>query len=278
LAEHSADAVNARAYTIGSDIVFARNEYRPAHESGKKLLAHEIAHVVQQKSGWVDKLHRTSAKQVSCAGHTPLVIPKTGVSVADPVGVITAAENRANQMIDDVITELEYNRQQILKGAPAAFPTISDPLAQGLRLMGLDPDKRTIWTAPDGTGLASVPLLLRRLKGIRSTIGAGSFFFFCLGTGKKTLGTCAAKTGEDICTGAVAATCQGQFFTSFCPPFWSTSAESKAGTIVHESAHNFAVFIKHSGRFSNAPCFARVVQVYAGVPLAHQRLDLCPDP
>jgi hypothetical protein len=277
-AENSAEAVNARAYTIGSDIVFARNEYQPANEGGKRLLAHEIAHVVQQRSGRVDKLHRTPAKQVSCASHTPLVIPGTGVSIADPVGVITAAEDRANQMFDDVIAELEYNRRQILGGAPAAFPTISDAIAQGLRIMGLNPENKAIWTAPKGTGLASVPLLLRRLKGIRSTIGAGSFFFFCLGTGKKTLGGCAAKEGEDICTGAVASTCAGQFFTTFCPPFWSNSAERQAGTIVHESAHNFATFIEHSGRFSNAPCFARLVQVYAGVSRADQRPDQCPDP
>jgi thiol-disulfide isomerase/thioredoxin len=47
-AERSADAVNAEAYTVGRDIVFAGGRYSPGSESGKQLLAHELAHVVQQ--------------------------------------------------------------------------------------------------------------------------------------------------------------------------------------------------------------------------------------
>jgi hypothetical protein len=47
-AAHGARAVCARAYTIGRDIVFASGEYAPAKMEGKRLLAHELAHVVQQ--------------------------------------------------------------------------------------------------------------------------------------------------------------------------------------------------------------------------------------
>lgn len=45
----SADAVNALAYTVGNDIVFAARQYAPATASGRELLAHELAHVVQQE-------------------------------------------------------------------------------------------------------------------------------------------------------------------------------------------------------------------------------------
>lgn len=44
----SAGAVNARAYTVGRDVVFGAGEYSPTEESGKRLLAHELAHAVQQ--------------------------------------------------------------------------------------------------------------------------------------------------------------------------------------------------------------------------------------
>ena len=47
-ASRSADAVDARAYTVGSDIVFARGILSPASREGLALLAHELAHVVQQ--------------------------------------------------------------------------------------------------------------------------------------------------------------------------------------------------------------------------------------
>jgi hypothetical protein len=50
-AARSAAGVSARAYTVGHDIVFGPGEYAPASSSGKRLLAHELAHVVQQSRG-----------------------------------------------------------------------------------------------------------------------------------------------------------------------------------------------------------------------------------
>jgi hypothetical protein len=40
--------VQARAYTVGRDIVFGSGQYAPSTAEGKKLLAHELTHVVQQ--------------------------------------------------------------------------------------------------------------------------------------------------------------------------------------------------------------------------------------
>ncbi|MFN0140303.1 MAG: DUF4157 domain-containing protein [Pyrinomonadaceae bacterium] len=47
-AGESARAIDARAYTLGNNIVLGNGEYKPESESGKRLLAHELAHVVQQ--------------------------------------------------------------------------------------------------------------------------------------------------------------------------------------------------------------------------------------
>jgi hypothetical protein len=46
----SAD-LNARAFTIGSDVAFAAGEYQPGTLIGDALIAHELAHVVQQGGG-----------------------------------------------------------------------------------------------------------------------------------------------------------------------------------------------------------------------------------
>ena len=43
--------LGARAYTLGNDIAFDRGQYRPDSDSGRHLLAHELAHVVQQRRG-----------------------------------------------------------------------------------------------------------------------------------------------------------------------------------------------------------------------------------
>jgi Domain of unknown function (DUF4157) len=47
-AAESARAVNARAYTVGQDIAFASGQYQPSTAEGAGLLAHELAHTVQQ--------------------------------------------------------------------------------------------------------------------------------------------------------------------------------------------------------------------------------------
>jgi hypothetical protein len=44
-----AGAVSARAFTVGSDIFFGAGEYRPGTTDGDRLIAHEAAHVVQQR-------------------------------------------------------------------------------------------------------------------------------------------------------------------------------------------------------------------------------------
>jgi outer membrane protein OmpA-like peptidoglycan-associated protein len=48
LAAESAQAVNATAYTVGQNIVFNHGQYAPHSDAGKRLLAHELTHVVQQ--------------------------------------------------------------------------------------------------------------------------------------------------------------------------------------------------------------------------------------
>lgn len=47
-AAETASAVNARAYTLGRDMVFGRGQYAPETSAGRRLLAHELTHVVQQ--------------------------------------------------------------------------------------------------------------------------------------------------------------------------------------------------------------------------------------
>ncbi len=50
-ADEAAHSVAAHAYTLGRDIVFRSDRYRPGTDAGKKTLAHELAHVVQQGGG-----------------------------------------------------------------------------------------------------------------------------------------------------------------------------------------------------------------------------------
>lgn len=49
-AAHSAEMVNALAYTWGQDVVFGAGQYAPRTRKGRRLIAHELAHTIQQAS------------------------------------------------------------------------------------------------------------------------------------------------------------------------------------------------------------------------------------
>jgi len=85
-AEQSARDVNAHAYTVGHDIVFGAGRFAPGTHDGRRLLAHELAHVVQQESGLVSRhVQRASIshQQVTWDNY------KGSVPSSSPFGAVT---------------------------------------------------------------------------------------------------------------------------------------------------------------------------------------------
>jgi len=68
-AANLARSVNARAFTIGKDIVFGAGEYEPQSGAGRHLLAHELAHVAQQ-GGTQKRVDRYEAGEHAQLGET----------------------------------------------------------------------------------------------------------------------------------------------------------------------------------------------------------------
>lgn len=122
-AQRSAEATNADAYTVGQDIVFASGRYAPETPAGKQLLAHELTHVVQQRSapssgpialGNADE-HETAADQtaadvISGHGSIPAINPasaslqrqETGAGETPPAPATAPAEGPC---IEEVVGE-----------------------------------------------------------------------------------------------------------------------------------------------------------------------------
>jgi len=72
-ASEAAHAVHARAFTVGRDIVFGSGEYQPHSPRGRRLLAHELTHVVQQGGEPTSGLiQRAEVDDRSCAGLTDI--------------------------------------------------------------------------------------------------------------------------------------------------------------------------------------------------------------
>ncbi len=83
-------AVGAHAFTVGSHIAFAPDKYRPDTEDGRRLLAHELAHTVQQDGSAAEALQRTTFPECTPEQVTNMVKPATDQAVADLADVITA--------------------------------------------------------------------------------------------------------------------------------------------------------------------------------------------
>jgi hypothetical protein len=60
-AVRSATEVNARAYTVGRDVVFGAGQFTPDTDAGRRLLAHELSHVIQQSSGARSMVQRVAS-------------------------------------------------------------------------------------------------------------------------------------------------------------------------------------------------------------------------
>ena len=77
LAGELARSLNARAFTLGSEIVFGRAEYNPGSSAGLNLLAHELTHVIQLRAG---RAARAGVRNKSWS--------KPGIAVDNRVGEI----------------------------------------------------------------------------------------------------------------------------------------------------------------------------------------------
>lgn len=95
----SARAFHARAYTTGRDIVFGAGQYSPGTASGQHLLAHELAHVVQQanaaESHAIQRMEFGSGTPPVMDGSTVLVVPE------DERPLLSEAMARIREVADD---------------------------------------------------------------------------------------------------------------------------------------------------------------------------------
>ena len=74
-AADAARSISAHAYTVGSDVVFAPGHYAPHTSHGRRLMAHELTHVVQQTGGVRPGMHEGSVQRqpatTAASAHLP---------------------------------------------------------------------------------------------------------------------------------------------------------------------------------------------------------------
>lgn len=87
-AADSARAIDARAYTVGHDIVFGAGQYAPGTSHGVRLMAHELAHVAQQRESSGDHAADAEARAHDAAARVTSGEPVTSGAIGHaPVGL-----------------------------------------------------------------------------------------------------------------------------------------------------------------------------------------------
>jgi hypothetical protein len=88
-ANESAQTMDANAYTAGRHVVFNKSQYSPGTDTGKRLLAHELAHVVQQsRGGTVPEIHSSAHHERDASNASQAIVSgQTRVNVRDATGV-----------------------------------------------------------------------------------------------------------------------------------------------------------------------------------------------
>ncbi len=107
-AAQSARTMNANAYTMGDDIVFGTGQYAPATAMGRRLLAHELTHVVQQQSHDLPLATTEEAEaDANMLSHAILTGSPRSVQVSAPINI--AFQKTTFQKNDYVVAMLVVN-------------------------------------------------------------------------------------------------------------------------------------------------------------------------
>jgi hypothetical protein len=160
-AARSTEAVHANAYTIGRDIAFASGQYAPHTATGRHLLAHELAHVVQQsRGGPAPALHSAGRLEVDAAQAAAAVAHgSAAVEVAAASGVGMARQEKEKKDPEESLKDIGRSKIPGPTWEPLYF-NLPTRLGSDVQLQNLGPTQsawvpRAIqpYLTLEGTGL-----------------------------------------------------------------------------------------------------------------------------
>lgn len=298
-AAQSAEQLNAVAYTVGQDVFFNHGQYQPNTQGGRRLLAHELAHVVQQRGGMSSA---TPSREISepgdpeervadrvadaiVAGQPPRDLASWSLkagprpSSATPtlriqrvvndakVGCRTTGIPSLGISGPDAVAQLAaVNTEAILMAGSAQSSLFVE------RLVGpSDPNFATILQEELGLDItnaahrAHMEIVERRFDLMSRVLESDFTGYTCIGAAQVTVGAC--PTG-DCCTGTTrACSCPGASHIVLCRPWWTGDVHQRPGTLIHEAFHIYFGFIGDftNSRLSDAHCYTGFVERLAGV-------------
>jgi len=273
VAAKSAQSINALAYTTGNNIVFNNEQYSPNTNSGKRLLAHELTHVVQQNESVQPKrIQRALGRFTRCTANTHN-------APADPLAVFQQMNDKAVLMSLGT-SHLLFSESLFIQSSTFGPSStlgfyrrrFGDPVASGTKFKNRFNNNlhNTLVLAQ----ASELQFLSLRMKNISSFLER-NLHFKCTGTSHTTIGSCShhCEAGDALATCA-----SGHSYTvAVCPDFWTFgSLDQQAIGLIHEvlhmthgmDDHNTAPFAQTARQRRGEPeCYASLVaDIYGIVP------------
>jgi len=170
----AAESINARAFTVGNHVAFNEGEYRPDTDDGKRVLAHELAHVRQETNGAVSMLPKAHASDPGDgyrAGMERHVQPKLEVSSPDD-----PAEKEAEQVAEAVVAmdDVAEERDDLDEsgGTPEPAATVRQSESGGGTTGGAELSGDTATAVREGVRGSGAPLPAETRSRFESRMGA----------------------------------------------------------------------------------------------------------
>jgi hypothetical protein len=233
----SARALRAHAYTSGRDIVFAAGRYDASSASGQRLLAHELTHVVQQRSG----LAAVGFRVADAPAEREADRNAERLHTRDTLHVVERAPALARKRADETTTTvtaptgppgctLEQHKdiEPAVGGAQRRLRRVVERVDAYVRAPA-DAANQTVRAALDrhfhSTDVGVASRVRDRLETIRTDMTSRDPFTV----------ECHDDT-DTSCTNA-GAYVRGSDMLVLCPPFFKNSANWRIGALIHEMAH-----------------------------------------
>ena len=166
-AADAAQALHARAYTVDRDVVFGAGQYAPQGSGGRKLIAHELAHVVQQKQGGSTGASEVRADSAASRVMQGVKVSSRELGAASPGGIQCQPDD-AKESTGEPAPKLEFKPITL----PLDLLTAQLPQLQAPTLPGVRPAS-PIFQVPElslGSGAASGSLSPTTLPNLRSPL------------------------------------------------------------------------------------------------------------
>jgi hypothetical protein len=274
-AAKSATSINAKAYTVGNNIAFGHGQYSPDTFAGKRLLAHELTHVVQQGESEAqnDQIQRTVSDRSSCPANTngAPALPEIDLTLAEVLVGADLTMARIGLIVN--IQSLQAGNRPQRSASFNAYLTrfgLPERLSNGRYR---DRFSGSQFATEDGAVEAELTQLKYRLERIQD-IFSRSIRYICASERRLlTIGNCTERcvdqTGE-----AFAWVCRGGGAGNtivICPAFWLMLSNDQSIGLIHEAAHLVFGFGDPSGasmttrrRARNPVCYSGFVASVSG--------------